>query len=162
MSIDEYYSVFDRVMSALISMVPACTADPCPAHTFIEKFFTYRFVMGIRAEFDSLRAQLLHSSDTITMTKVLSELLAEETHLKSLSFTSVHSHSVLVAAQKDKSSSLSPCEHCHKTSHRSENCFVKFPEKLADFCARRSARTRGTRPPPRGSMPVTIPNIFYL
>jgi hypothetical protein len=96
MSIDEYYSVFDRVMSALISMVPACTADPCPAHTFIEKFFTYRFVMGIRAEFDSLRAQLLHSSDTITMTKVLSELLAEETRLKSLSFTNVHSHSVLV------------------------------------------------------------------
>ena len=40
MSIDEYYSAFDRLMSALTSMVPACTADPCPAHKFIEKFFT--------------------------------------------------------------------------------------------------------------------------
>jgi hypothetical protein len=40
MSIDEYYSAFDRLMSALTSMVPACTADPCLAHKFIEKFFT--------------------------------------------------------------------------------------------------------------------------
>jgi hypothetical protein len=64
MSIDEYYSAFDRLMSALTSMVPACTADPCPAHKFIEKFFTYRFVMGVRAEFDSLRARLLQGSDT--------------------------------------------------------------------------------------------------
>jgi hypothetical protein len=64
MSIDEYYSAFDRLMSALTSMVLACTADPCPAHKFIEKFFTYRFVMVVRAEFDSLRARLLQGSDT--------------------------------------------------------------------------------------------------
>eukprot|EP00267_Zea_mays_P051312 XP_020404239.1 uncharacterized protein LOC103647952 [Zea mays] len=64
MSIDEYYSAFDRLMSALTSMVPACTADPCPAHKFIGKFFTYRFVMGVRAEFDSLCARLLQGSDT--------------------------------------------------------------------------------------------------
>jgi hypothetical protein len=82
MSIDEYYSAFDRLMSALTSMVPACTADPCPAHKFIEKFFTYRFVMGVRAEFDSLRARLLQGSDTLTMAKALSDLLAEETRLK--------------------------------------------------------------------------------
>jgi hypothetical protein len=63
MSIDEYYSAFDRLMSALTSMVPACTVDPCPTHKFIEKFFTYRFVMGVRAEFDSLRARLLQGSE---------------------------------------------------------------------------------------------------
>jgi hypothetical protein len=45
-------------------MVPTCTADPCPAHKFIEKFFTYRFIMGVRVEFDSLRARLLQGSDT--------------------------------------------------------------------------------------------------
>ena len=59
MSIDEYYSAFDRLMSALTSMVPACTTDPCPAHKFIEKFFTYRHVMDVRAKFDSLCARLL-------------------------------------------------------------------------------------------------------
>jgi hypothetical protein len=56
MTIDEYYSVFDCLMISLLSMVPACATNPCPAHQFIEKFFTYKFVMGIRAEYDSLRA----------------------------------------------------------------------------------------------------------
>jgi len=154
-SIDEYYSAFDRLMSTLLSMVPACTTTPCPAHQFIEKFFTYRFVMGVRAEFDSLRARLLHSSDTLTMAKALSELLAEETRLKSMSYTTgVSSHSVLAAAQKPRSSSSQPCVHCNKTTHRSENCFAKFPEKLADFRARRATRGRGAGPSPRGSVAV--------
>eukprot|EP00267_Zea_mays_P057345 XP_023157381.1 uncharacterized protein LOC111590826 [Zea mays] len=153
MSIDEYYSAFDRLMSALTSMVPACTTDPCPAHKFIEKFFTYRFVMGVRAEFDSLRARLLQGSDTLTMAKALSDLLAEETRLNSLSSTGGNPHSVLVAAQKPKNI-FKPCDHCGKTNHRSELCFVKFPEKLTDFRARRAARGRGPGPSTRGSVAV--------
>jgi len=155
MSIDEYYSAFDRIMSALTSMVPACTAVPCPAHKFIDKFFTYRFVMGVRPEFDSLRARLLHSSDTLTMAQALSELLAEETRLKSMSsITGVSSHSVLAATQRSRNTSFPPCEHCQKTTHRSENCFAKFPEKLADFRVRRATRGRGTGPSSRGSVAV--------
>jgi hypothetical protein len=38
MFIDEYYPAFDRLMSALTSMLPACTTVPCPTHKFIEKF----------------------------------------------------------------------------------------------------------------------------
>jgi hypothetical protein len=155
MSIDEYYYAFDRLMSALTSMVPACTTVPCPAHKFIEKFFTYRFVMGVRHEFDSLRARLLHSSDTLTMAQALSELLAEETRLKSMSsITCVSSHSVLAAAQRSRNTSFQPCEHCKKTTHRSENCFAKFPEKLADFRVRRATRGRNTGPSPRGSVAI--------
>lgn len=44
LSIDEYYSAFDRLMGPLMSMVPSCTADKCTANKFIEKFFTYRFL----------------------------------------------------------------------------------------------------------------------
>jgi hypothetical protein len=155
MSIDEYYSAFDRLMSALTSMVPACTTVPCATHKFIEKFFTYRFVMGVRPEFDSLRARLLHSSDTLTMAQALSELLAEETRLKSMSsITGVSSHSVLAAAQRSRNTSFQPCEHCKKTTHRSENCFAKFPEKLADFRVRRATHGRGTGPSSRGSVAI--------
>jgi hypothetical protein len=136
-------------------MVPACTVVPCPAHKFIEKFFTYRFVMGVRPEFDSIRARLLHSFDTLTMAQALSELLAEETRLKSMSpITGLSSHSVLATTQKSRSTSFHPCEHCKKTTHRSENCFTKFPEKLADFRVRRATRGRGTGPSPRGSVAV--------
>jgi hypothetical protein len=154
-TIDEYYSAFDRLMSALTSMVPACTVVPYQAHKFIEKLFTYRFVMGVRPEFDSLRARLLHSSDTLTVAQALFELLAEETRLKSMSsITGVSSHSVLVAARKSRNTSFQPCEHCKKTTHRSENCFAKFQEKLADFRVRRATCGRGIGPSPKGSVAV--------
>jgi hypothetical protein len=71
MTIDEYYSAFDRFMSSLLSMVLACATNPCPAHQFLEKFFTYIFVMGVWVEYDSLHAQLLHSFDTLTMTGIV-------------------------------------------------------------------------------------------
>jgi hypothetical protein len=40
MTIDEYYSAFDRSMSSLISTVPSYVTNPCPTHQFIEKSFT--------------------------------------------------------------------------------------------------------------------------
>jgi hypothetical protein len=84
LSIDEYYSAFDRLMSPLLSMVPQCTADDCTTYKFIEKFFTYRFVMGLKSDFEAIRTRLLHGSVTLTMTEALSDLLAEETRLHSM------------------------------------------------------------------------------
>jgi hypothetical protein len=90
-----------------------------------------------------------------SMVPALSELLAEETRLKSMSsLTGVSSHSVLAAAQRSRNTSFQPCEHCKKTTHRSENCFAKFPEKLADFRVRRATRGRGMGPSPKGSVAV--------
>jgi hypothetical protein len=78
------------------------------------------------------------------MTQALSELLVEGTRLKSMSsITGVGTHSVLAAAQKPRSTSSQPCEHCKKITHRSENCFAKFLEKLVDFRARCATRGRG-------------------
>jgi len=85
LSIDDYYSVYDRLMSSLTSIVDECTAADCPAHKFLERFLTYRFVMGVKPEFDSIRTRLLHNSSTLTMDQALAELLAEETRLQSLS-----------------------------------------------------------------------------
>jgi hypothetical protein len=85
------------------------------------------------------------------MAKALSDLLAEKTRLNSLSSTGSNTHNVLAAAQKPKSV-FKPCDHYGKTNHRSELCFVKFPEKLTDFRARRAAR--GPGPSTRGSVAV--------
>ncbi|KAJ1275776.1 hypothetical protein BS78_05G162300, partial [Paspalum vaginatum] len=163
MTIDEYYSAFDRLMGALTSIVPACTAASCPAHQFIEKFLTYRFVMGVRAEYDSLCTWLLQSSSTLTMSQALSDLLAEETRIKSMSMASGSGpHSVLAASHRTgthKPSSSEPCKHCGKTNHTLENCFSHHLEKLADFRARRAAhaaRERGTAYTPRGSVSVAV------
>jgi hypothetical protein len=99
LSIDEYYSAFDRLMGPLLSMVPQCTADDCTTYKFIEKFFTYRFVMGLKSDFEAIRTRLLHGSATLTMTEALSELLAEETRLLSMAGSHVPPpHSVLAAS----------------------------------------------------------------
>ena len=166
MSIDEYFTAFDRLMGSLTSMVPTCTSDSCPAHNFIAKFLTYRFVMGVREEFDSIRKRLLHDSSDLTMAKALSDLLAEETRLKSMSAAPVPvSHSVLAASQKystSRGTSSEPCKNCGKTTHTAENCFSAHPEKLADFRARRAARLprgRGTAPTSRGSVSTVVASL---
>ena len=107
-----------------------------PAHKFIERFLTYRFVMGVKPEFDSIRTRLLHNSSTLTMDQALAELLAEETRLQSMSsFSSVPvPHNVLAASQLvnvPRGTSSEPCRHCGKTTHVSANCFSAHPEKLA-------------------------------
>jgi hypothetical protein len=50
--------------------------------------------------------------------------------------------------------SFQPCEQCKKTTYRSENCFAKFQEKLADLRVRRATRGRGIGPSPKGLVAV--------
>jgi hypothetical protein len=138
MSIDDYYSAYDRLMGSLTSMVNECTAADCPAHKFLDRFLTYRFVMGVKPEFDSIRTQLLHNSSTLAMDQALAALLAEEKRLQSLSsFSPVTTpHNVLAASQRitvPRGTSSEPCKHCGKTTHLSANCFRAYPEKLAEF-----------------------------
>ncbi|RLM87458.1 uncharacterized protein C2845_PM04G15860 [Panicum miliaceum] len=145
MTIDEYYPAFDHLVGSLTSMIGDCTTDNCPAHQFIEKFFIYRFVMGVREEFDSIRKRLLHDSSDLTMARALPDLLAEETRLRSMSAPPMSvSHTVLATSQRymapPKDTSSKPYEYCGKTNHSSENYFSRHPEKLADFRARRAAR----------------------
>ena len=141
-------------------MVPSSTAgcDGCSKkNTFIEQFMMYQFVMGLRSENEPVCAQLLNTSPTPSLSEVLSSLTAEEARLRSLSSAPsvLAPQSVLAAAHRSRVSDAStPCEHCKKTTHRSEHCFAKYPEKLAEFRARRAARGRGTSAPPRGSVSV--------
>jgi hypothetical protein len=139
-------------MGSLISMVPQCTVgETCTTLSFIEQFLTYRFVMGLQVEFDSIRTRLLHASSTLTMAQALSELLDEETRLQSLSSSVSQPHSVLVTSHRRTSSFKEPCQHCGRTNHSSDTHFAKHPEKLAEFHAHRATRGRGTSSTPRGS-----------
>jgi hypothetical protein len=155
LSIDEYYSAFDHLMGPLMSMVPQCTTDDCTTYKFIEKFFTYRFVMGLKSDFETIHTRLLHGSTTLTMIDALSDLLAEETRLQSMAGSLVPApHNVLAASHKcggSRGSSLEPCKHCNKNTHRSEQCFEKYPEKLAEYHSCRVAQGRGN---PKGSVSV--------
>jgi hypothetical protein len=116
--------------------------------------------MGLRADFEAICTRVLHGSATLTMTEVLSGLLAEETRLQSMTPTHVSApHSVLVASQRfngSKATSFEPCKHCNKTTHRSDQCFAKYPEKLAEFRSRRATHGRG---PPKASVSAAVASV---
>ena len=101
---------------------------------FIKKFLIYQFCHGLRSDFGPIHMQLLNAPTTTSIADVLFALIAEETRLHSLSPSMAAPHSILAATQKNTgkdNSSSEPCEHCKKTSHHSENCFVRYPEKVA-------------------------------
>jgi hypothetical protein len=70
--------------------------------------------MGLRTYFEVIRTKLLHGSASLTMTKALSDLLAEDTCLSSMyvCHTPV-SHNVLAASHKSggKDGCFEPCKH---------------------------------------------------
>ena len=54
--------------------------------------------MGVRAEYDSIRTRLFHNSSAVTMAQALSDLLAGETRLKSMSSSASVSYGVLAVS----------------------------------------------------------------
>jgi hypothetical protein len=66
---------------------------------------------------------------------------------------------VLAASQKfsgSRGTSFEPCKHCKKTTHCSDQCFNKYPEKLDEFCSCRAAHGRG---PPKASVFVVVASV---
>ena len=107
MTIDDYYNAFDRFMGPVLSMVPPSIAacDGCSKKTtFIEQFMMNQFVMGLRSEFEPVRAQLLNTSPTPSISDMLASLTAEEARLRSLSSAPsvLAPQSVLAAAHRSR------------------------------------------------------------
>ena len=70
--------------------------------------------MGLRTDFEAIRTRLLHGSASLIMTEALSDLLAEETCLSSMSVSHTPvSHNVLAASHKSggKDGCFEPCKH---------------------------------------------------
>lgn len=87
MSVEEYYAAFIKLSSQLDSMVPkhnsAC--NECVARDkYEQENKMFHFVMGLRSEFEPIRAQLLGRSTLPTMAEALSAVIAEETRLHTI------------------------------------------------------------------------------
>jgi hypothetical protein len=91
-------------------------------------------------------------------THALFDFLTEETRLRSMSTSHMTvPQNVLAAYRSGNSSNGSSSDACcKKTNHHSENCFIKYPEKLAAFHSRRAARGRGPPLPSGASMVVFV------
>jgi hypothetical protein len=97
------------------------------------------------------------------MTEALSDLLAEETRLHFMAGSHVPApHSVLATSHKcggSRGSSLEPCKHCNKNTHRSEQCFEKYLEKLAEYRSHCAAQGRGNS---KGFVSVAAPKPSWV
>jgi hypothetical protein len=71
------------------------------------------------------------------MAHALSNLLTEETRLKSMSISHMTvSHSVLAAFRKgttQSGTSFDPWVCCKKTTHNSDDCFIEYPKMLVVY-----------------------------
>ncbi|WVZ93136.1 hypothetical protein U9M48_039142 [Paspalum notatum var. saurae] len=155
MTVEEYHAVFIKLSSQLDSMVPkpCSTCKDCVARDKYERQNKmFHFVMGLRSEFEPIRAQLLGRPTLPTMAEALSAVIAEETRLCTIAAPdSVSQHSVLAASPQyvvmDSSfvSKEKPkCKHCGNKTHPEEWCFKKYPHLLKEFRAKRASSQKGT------------------
>jgi hypothetical protein len=92
------------------------------------------------------------------MAHALSNLLTEETQLKSMSISHMTvSHSVLAAYRKGTTpsgTSFDPWVYCKKTTHNSDDCFIEYLKMLVVYRARHAVHGHGPSPTSRGSVNV--------
>jgi hypothetical protein len=92
------------------------------------------------------------------MAHAFSYLLTEEIWLRSMPTSHMTlPHNVLAAyhsGSKSNDNSLDPCVHCQKTNHHSDDCFIKYPDKLAPFRAHCAAYGHGPPLPSEAYMVV--------
>jgi len=83
----EYHAAFIKLSSQLDSMVPksnpACK-DCVARDKYEQQNKMFHFVMGLRSEFEPIRAQLLGRSTLPTMAEAPSAVIAEETRLRTI------------------------------------------------------------------------------
>uniref|UniRef100_A0A0A9H6R7 CCHC-type domain-containing protein n=1 Tax=Arundo donax TaxID=35708 RepID=A0A0A9H6R7_ARUDO len=166
MSVDEYYTVFSKLSSQLDSMVPKpnSSCKECVARDkYEQQNMMFQFVMGLRSEFEPIRAQLLGRTTLPTMTEALSAVSAEETRLRTLadsSFLPQHTalaappqHSVTGATTSQK---VIRCKYCGRKGHLEEQCFKLHPELLAQLRARRATSHRATAATAPSNIPLAV------
>src|SRR6266540_1125715 len=125
MSVEEFYGLFTRTTRQLVLMVPK-SSPGCICCTAKEKhdehMLMFRFVMGLRQEFELYRSQLLGRVPLPTLDEALGALIADETRLRSLAAfhtTPLTYSGVLASQQRGNVRGPSPsrgviCSHCKK------------------------------------------------
>ncbi|GFS31375.1 hypothetical protein Acr_00g0016960 [Actinidia rufa] len=91
----------------------------------IEKFTTYRdgqclilFLMTLKDDFEPVHASLLYQNPLPTLEDAISELLSEETRLRSLKNHQLHN---ILTTPQGRHSTTNSCSYCHSTNHN-PNC----------------------------------------
>ncbi|KAK2966536.1 hypothetical protein RJ640_002839 [Escallonia rubra] len=137
-SVQEFYNVMNGIWDQLDLMDPLELRKLAIYQKVREDQKLVQFLMALRTEFEPLRGSMLHRSPLPSVDKVLSELVAEETRLKSSLLHSMQTQAVLVATQRPQFLPLVPsratppsgnfrialdeCSFCHEKGHWKRDC----------------------------------------
>ncbi|KAK3010459.1 hypothetical protein RJ639_010668 [Escallonia herrerae] len=132
-SVQEFYNVMNGIWDQLDLMDPLELRKLAIYQKVREEQKLVQFLMALRTEFKPLRGSMLHRSPLPSVDKVLSELVAEETRLKSSLLHSMQTQVVPVATQRPQFLPLVPsratppsgnfrvaldeCSFCHEKGH---------------------------------------------
>ncbi|KAK3013838.1 hypothetical protein RJ639_009484 [Escallonia herrerae] len=137
-SVQEFYNVMNGIWDQLDLMDPLELRKLAIHQKVREEQKLVQFLMALRTKFEPLRGSMLHRSPLPSVDKVLSELVAEETRLKSSLLHSMQTQAVLVATQRPQFLPLVPsratlpsgnfrialdeCSFCHEKGHWKRDC----------------------------------------
>ncbi|KAK2966733.1 hypothetical protein RJ640_000831 [Escallonia rubra] len=137
-SVQEFYNVMNGIWDQLDLMDPLELRKLAISQKVREEQKLVQFLMALRTEFEPLRGSMLHRSPLPSVDKVLSELVAEETRLKSSLLHSMQTQAVLVATQRPQflpfvpsratppsgnfRVALDECSFCHEKGHWKRDC----------------------------------------
>ncbi|KAK3011674.1 hypothetical protein RJ639_010687 [Escallonia herrerae] len=100
--VQEFYNVMNRIWDPLELKKLAIYQKVCEEQKLVQ------FLTALHTEFEPLRGSMLHRSPSPSVDKVLSELVAEETRLKSYLLHSMQTQYVLVVTQRPQFLPLAP------------------------------------------------------
>ena len=169
MTVQEFYTTLTGLWDQLALTEPLSLQSNSDYILHREEQRLVQFLMALRSDFEGIRGNILHRNPHPPVDDVVSELLAEETRLKTLAgkgILAVPNHSVLAVPSRSYSSNQNQnrsfqkrtnsdeCNFCKQKGHWKAQC-----PKLLNQSPVSSQQQRNHKPPQHSNTAALVPEV---